>query len=201
MPLTPVTARPSVSPDAHRQGRGRLFYVMGPSGAGKDSLLGYVRDALPDGAPVAFAHRYITRPADAGGENHVALSPREFAVRAAHGCFCMAWDSHGHQYGIGVEIEDWRDRGLNVVVNGSRGWFPQAAERFPDLVPVAVRVDPAILRQRLERRGRETPAEIEERLSRAAAFDVVHPALVTIDNSGPLEVGGTALLRLLTARS
>ncbi len=177
---------------------GRLFYVMGPSGAGKDSLLAHARSHLPADAPVAFAHRYITRAGNAGGENHVALSHDEFAVRAAHGCFCMAWDSHGHRYGIGVEVEAWRQNGLSVVVNGSREWLPTAAERFPDIIPVAVVVDPAVLRARLERRGRESAAEIEERLSRAAAFRVAHPALVHIDNSGPLEHAGAAFVRLLT---
>ncbi|MFA7431923.1 MAG: phosphonate metabolism protein/1,5-bisphosphokinase (PRPP-forming) PhnN [Rhodospirillaceae bacterium] len=178
--------------------RGRLFYVMGPSGAGKDSLLAHARAAMPDAVPVVFAHRYITRSGTAGGENHVALSPQEFALRAAHGCFCMAWDSHGHRYGIGIEVEAWRERGLSVVVNGSRAWFPTAAERFPDIIPIAVTVDPAALRTRLERRGRETSAEIEERLTRAAAFTVAHPALITIDNSGPLEVAGAAFVNVLT---
>jgi ribose 1,5-bisphosphokinase len=178
--------------------RGRLFYVMGPSGAGKDSLLAYARTTLPAEAPVVFAHRYITRSGTAGGENHIALSPQEFALRAARGCFCMAWDSHGHRYGIGIEVDAWRDRGLSVVVNGSREWFPAAAERFPEITPIAVTVDSAALRIRLERRGRETPAEIEERLARAASFTVTHPALITIDNSGPLEVAGTAFVGVLT---
>lgn len=175
----------------------RLFYVIGPSGAGKDSLMGHARQTL-DGAPVAFAHRYVTRPANAGGENHVALTEAEFRVREAAGCFAMVWRSHGLAYGVGMEIRDWMARGLSVVVNGSRGYLPQAAADFPDtLVPIAITVQPAILRDRLERRGRETAAEIEERLSGAAAFRVDHPRLVTIDNSGALEEAGARLVGLL----
>ena len=66
---------------------GSLVYVMGPSGAGKDSVLGRARSLLPPAAPVVFAHRYITRPAEAGGENHVALTRDEFATRRACGLF------------------------------------------------------------------------------------------------------------------
>lgn len=188
---------PTIPNDAGPTGNGALFYVMGPSGAGKDTLLNHARSHLAPSAPVVFAHRYITRPANAGGENHVALSHEEFALRERHGCFCMTWDSHDQRYGVGIEVLAWRERGLSVVVNGSRGWLAEAARRFPDLVPVAVTVDIGALRARLERRGRETPGQIEERLSRAAAFDVRHPALVTIDNSGAMETAGAALVQLL----
>lgn len=174
----------------------RLIYVIGPSGAGKDSLIAYARQRL-ERRRVAFAHRYVTRPADAGGENHVALSEAEFAVRQDAGCFAMAWASHGLHYGVGVEIEAWMARGLTVVVNGSRGYLPQAARDFPQLVPVLVQVDPAALRQRLVQRGRETPEQIEERLAGAAAFRVDHPQLVTIDNSGALDDAGERLVALL----
>lgn len=68
--------------------------MVGPSGAGKDSVLGYLREQLPAGRPVIFAHRYITRPADAGVENHVALSPAEFRLRREAGLLCFSWDSH-----------------------------------------------------------------------------------------------------------
>lgn len=176
--------------------RPRLFYVVGPSGAGKDSLLGYARGKVA-GRPLAFAHRYITRSASAGGENHVALSEGEFAARALAGCFALTWNSHGLLYGIGIEVEEWLKRGLSVVVNGSREHFAQAARRFPDLVPILISVSQDELRRRLEARGREDAAGIAERLRRALDFPISHPSLVTLDNSGPLEVAGEQLVCLL----
>lgn len=92
---------------------------MGPSGAGKDSLLGYARERLA-GQPLVFAHRHITRPATAGSENHVALSEAEFALREAHGRFAPSWRRNGLAYGLGCEVTDWLAAGLVVVVNGSR---------------------------------------------------------------------------------
>ncbi|GAA0592749.1 phosphonate metabolism protein/1,5-bisphosphokinase (PRPP-forming) PhnN [Caenispirillum bisanense] len=177
--------------------KGRLVYILGPSGAGKDTLIDLARAALDGGAPVVFAHRYITRPANAGGEAHVALTAAEFDLRARHGLFALTWDSHGLRYGIGREIDLWLDAGLTVVVNGSRGHLPQAAERYPDMVPVVIRVGLDELRRRLIARGRETPEQILERLARAAAFQVEHPALVTLDNSGPAVEGGRALEAVL----
>ncbi|MEF2808088.1 MAG: phosphonate metabolism protein/1,5-bisphosphokinase (PRPP-forming) PhnN, partial [Desulfovibrio sp.] len=74
--------------------RGRLIYVMGPSGSGKDSLMSGLLAAYPDAGLVA-ARRYITRPESAGGEAHVSVTPERFAELSENGAFCMQWQSHG----------------------------------------------------------------------------------------------------------
>jgi ribose 1,5-bisphosphokinase len=178
---------------------GRLIYLLGPSGAGKDTLIDLARTMLDGVHPVAFAHRYITRPATAGGEAHVALSEAEYADRLSRGLFAMAWDSHGLRYAVGREIDLWMAAGMTVVVNGSRAWLPQARARYPRIIPVVLTVAPDELRRRLSARGRETPEQIEARLARAAAFSIGTPDAVFIDNSGPPEHGAKALVRVLSA--
>ena len=175
---------------------GRLIYVMGPSGAGKDSLLGFARSRLM-GEPILFAHRYITRPADAGGENHVRLSPAEFAARRAAGLFALSWESHGLGYAIGGELDLWLGRGLVVVVNIARAAWPDAARRYAGLTGVLVTTAPTILAERLAARGREDKAAIVERLARDVLLPD-DPAIHRLDNSGDLAVAGEALLRLIT---
>jgi ribose 1,5-bisphosphokinase len=175
----------------------RLIYIMGPSGCGKDSLMAEARVRLPAEAPVVFAHRYITRPADAGGENHVALSRAEFQLRLSRGLFTLYWESHGFAYGVGREIDIWMEAGLSVVVNGSRGALSEALKVYPDLLPVMVDVPEQILRERLGARGREDAGEIEARLVRANMAVIETSALVRFDNSGPLAERGQALARLL----
>ncbi len=46
---------------------GRLIWLMGPSGSGKDSLLSALRQR--EHSQLLVAHRYITRAANAGSEN------------------------------------------------------------------------------------------------------------------------------------
>ncbi|OGB24807.1 MAG: hypothetical protein A3I66_02575 [Burkholderiales bacterium RIFCSPLOWO2_02_FULL_57_36] len=92
-----------------------LIYVVGASGSGKDSLMDYGRERLADVSGVLFAHRYITRRAHAGGENHVSLSLQEFTARNKAGLFAMHWNSHGHEYGVGIEINQWLAKGITVV--------------------------------------------------------------------------------------
>ncbi|HEX7816186.1 hypothetical protein [Dyella sp.] len=115
---------------------GRLYYVMGPSEAGKDSVLGWVREhGVPLG--VVCAHRYITGavPMDMD-PSRVPLSEQEFARRESRGLFVLTWKAHGHRFGIGREIEHWMNRGADVLVNGSRAAFGEALRRFPSLQPV-----------------------------------------------------------------
>jgi ribose 1,5-bisphosphokinase len=179
----------------------RLFYVIGASGAGKDSLLGYAREHMSADMPVVFAHRYITRPAATGNEGHTSLTPTEFALRLQHGCFAMHWESHGLSYGIGVEIRHWMQQGLHVVINGSRAYLERAAADFSNLVPILIQVDDAVLRQRLAWRGRESPDQVAQRIRRNAELQrsTAHPKLVRIDNNDELPAAGRQLLRLLAA--
>jgi ribose 1,5-bisphosphokinase len=173
----------------------KLIYVMGPSGAGKDSLLGYARERV--GADVMFAHRYITR-AVADGENHIALTHDEFASRLSYGLFAMHWDSLGLRYGIGIELDAWLARGVPVVVNGSRQHALSALERYPHAKFVHIDAAPAVLAARLARRGREDARQIEARLARRPAFELPSQAdVVRIDNSGMLAEAGLHLLELL----
>ena len=178
---------------------GRLAYIMGPSGAGKDTLIGYARDRVDPGT-IVFAHRYITRPSDAGGENHVMLSEAEFAARHDAGLFALSWNSHGFRYGIGTEIELWLARRLTVVVSGSRAAWPQAKERYPGLLGIVVDVPMELRAQRLALRSREDEAAIRARLAREVTLppdDKLH----WLDNSGTIEVAGEVLVKLLaTAR-
>jgi ribose 1,5-bisphosphokinase len=174
----------------------RLIYLMGASGAGKDSLLERLRAAT--GAGPLVAHRYITRPANAGCENHVALSEPEFLRRRANGLFALDWQAHGHYYAFGIEVDLWLRQGIDVVVNGSRAHLPQAIQRYGTrLLPVCLQVSPAVLRQRLEQRGRETTAQIEQRLTRAANYQQTLPAgCRLLDNNGDLGHTLDALLAL-----
>lgn len=177
--------------------RARLVYVMGPSGAGKDTLLGFARERLA-GSSVMFAHRYITRGHDAGGENHVGLTPDEFARRAEHGLFSLEWRSHQLRYGIGIEIDAWLAAGCTVVVNGSRAYLDQARERYPFLQPVLVDAAPEVRAMRLSSRGRESAEQVRARLVRQPSFDFPVSEVIRIDNSGLLAHAGAQLIDVLT---
>lgn len=165
----------------------KLFYLVGPSGAGKDSLLAALsRDPAAPG--LRIARRFITRPALRGDDNHVELSTDEFARRERSGDFLFAWRSHGFGYAIGKQVLDWLAAGDDVVVNGSRAYLQAAIAVYPDLSPVWITVSEARLRERLAARGRESSARIETRLRRNRELDALYRAeYPCIDNDGSIE--------------
>jgi ribose 1,5-bisphosphokinase len=177
---------------------GKLFYVIGPSGSGKDSLMRFGRERLSADPGVVFAHRYITRPVELHGENHVALTEAEFDARLAAGLFAMHWGSHGLRYGIGREINFWLAKGCNVVMNGSREYLPEARRRYPALTAVLVTVSPEVLASRLRARGRETEDQISQRIVRARQFMCPEGRLEIIENDAELRVAGERLVQLLS---
>lgn len=174
-----------------------LIYVVGASGSGKDSLMRYAREKLADEPGICFAHRYITRTADAGGENHVALSRAEFAARHKAKLFALHWHSHELSYGIGIEINQWLAKGVAVVVNGSREYLAEARRNYPEMVPVYIEVPEILLRDRLLARGRESAEQIEQRLARNRVLQANRQQGRVIVNDGTLEAAGDALVELI----
>lgn len=174
---------------------GRLVLIVGPSGAGKDTLIDGARRAAPAG--VLFQQRDITRPEDAGGESHRSVTRNEFNVLEAAGGYALSWRANGLCYGVPATIDAELAAGRTVVVNGSRGSIDDARARFPNLLIVSVTASPAVLRQRLALRGRETPIEIEARVERAGAFRVEGPDVVELRNDGAPEAAVRVLLDLL----
>lgn len=177
----------------------KMIWLMGPSGSGKDSLLTALRQQEHN--QLLIAHRYITRAADAGCENHVALSEKEFTQRRQQGLFALSWQAHHQSYGIGVELDLWLESGIDVVVNGSRQHLKQAHERYGDaLVPICLHVSTDVLRKRLELRGRETPHQIEQRLQRAAFYTPDLDDCLVLNNDGSLAESVVSFMRLVNSQ-
>ena len=66
---------------------GRLVVVVGPSGVGKDTLIGALAEHCPE---IVVARRVITRAAGAKGEDHDAVSEALFDARLALGALRRA---------------------------------------------------------------------------------------------------------------
>ena len=182
--------------------RGQLFYLMGASGAGKDSLIRYAQLHPNSLKSVRFAKRYITRPPDpaSGDNNHHYIKPAKFDDLLKKGHFAMHWMRHGFYYGIDRKIDTWLDEGKSVVINGSRQYFPQALKYYPKLHGILVLADHHLLLKRLKARHRDTPANIEKRMQsvkNGITLKNQAETFTTINNNGPLKIAGEKFLAIL----
>ena len=179
-------AAPVVSSFPPRLGNGTLILVVGPSGAGKDTLLDAARAHFEGDETIVFARRFITRD-DQIGEQHAALSKGEFARREEEGGFFLSWWAHGFDYGITAEVLEKLAAGGHVVLNVSRRIIGEARQKWPRTHVIQVTARPEVLRERLLARGRETADGIGERLERAGEIRLADAEwLSALDNSGDL---------------
>lgn len=174
--------------------QGTMIAVVGPSGAGKDSLIDFARQRLSDDPTIGFVRRVITRPAEAGGEDHHAVSVDQFEAMRQTGSFAVHWGAHGLFYGIPAETRQHLASGKILVANGSRAAIPDFLQAYPKTLVVNITAAPEIIARRLAARGRETADEIELRLLRSANTWQLDCRHVVIDNSGDLQVAGNTLV-------
>ncbi|MDP3194042.1 phosphonate metabolism protein/1,5-bisphosphokinase (PRPP-forming) PhnN [Tabrizicola sp.] len=168
-----------------------IFAIVGPSGAGKDTLIRGVLAVRPD---LRLVRRVITRPTEAGGEDFEGVTPEDFALRQARGDFALTWTAHGLSYGIPkAQVTTPGD----VIFNGSRAALPVAATVFPGLRVILVTAPDIVLAARLAARGRETAEDIRARLSRAAFEMPEGIAFQTVVNDAAPEIGTARLLAAL----
>lgn len=183
---------------AAQQSAGRLVLVVGPSGAGKDSLIDAARQALAGAPQFCFPRRIITRGSDPVSEVHDTVSETEFARQREAGLYFLHWGAHGLFYALPGSVAADLAAGRTVVANVSRAVIDEARRRHPATTVVVVTAPPAVLAARLAGRGREDAAAIERRLARAAQ-EPSGPGVVTVMNDGPLAAAVQRFLKILRA--
>jgi ribose 1,5-bisphosphokinase len=191
-----VTEVPAISD--HRPpaiGPGRLILVVGPSGAGKDTLLRLAQAACADDRNVVFPRRLVTRESSVFEDNE-QISVDAFRQARGRGDFAVHWEAHGHGYGLPRSIDRDVAAGCTVVANVSRAVVDAVRASYADVTVVSVTAPPEILSQRLAARARGSDGPIEERLRRAVDGVAATPD-VTIVNVGEVEDHARELVKII----
>lgn len=174
-------------------GPGRLILVVGPSGAGKDTLLALAKAACAEECNIVFPRRVVTREASSSEDNE-QISPEAFREGLARGDFAIHWEAHGHCYALPHSVQDDIRAGRTVVVNVSRMVVDALRRAYADVVVVSVTAPPQVLAERLAMRARGSDGRIEKRLHRAVDDAVPD---ITILNVGRAEDHARRLLRVI----
>jgi ribose 1,5-bisphosphokinase len=176
-------------------GPGRLILVVGPSGAGKDTLLGLAQAACADDGNIVFPRRVVTREASAFEDNE-QVSLELFRLTQARGEFAVYWEAHGHCYGLPRSIDRDVALGRTVVANVSRGVVDALRRAYSDVTVVSVTAPPEVLAARLTARARNSDGQLADRLRRAVDGIAAGPD-VTINNVGSVEDHARELVEVI----
>jgi ribose 1,5-bisphosphokinase len=176
-------------------GPGRLVLVVGPSGAGKDTLLGLAKAACADDSGIVFARRVVTREPSASEDNE-QVSPEAFRQAVAEGGYAMHWEAHGHGYALSRAIDDDIRAGHTVIANVSRTVVAAMRCAYADVVVVSITAPPQVLAERLAMRARGSDGRIETRLGRTVDEAAAKPD-VTIVNVSTADYHARQLVRVI----
>jgi ribose 1,5-bisphosphokinase len=178
---------------------GCFVAVVGPSGAGKDTLLKIAAARLAGHRRIHFVRRIITRRSDRETEVHDTMDVETFEAARAADAFALSWEAHGLHYALPRLALQKVVEGNIVVANISRRQLDAAQRTFGALGIVEITARPEILAARLRARGREAPQDVGMRLARCV--DLRPPAgtikHVKIDNSGPADAAGAQFEALI----
>ena len=176
-------------------GPGRLVLVVGPSGAGKDTLLGLAKAACADERNIVFPRRVITREASPSEENE-EVSAGTFQEALTRGDYAMHWEAHGHSYALLRAIDDDLRAGRTIVANVSRTVIGAARGAYVNVVVVSITAPPDVLAERIAMRARSSDGAVENRLRRSVEDAAATPD-VTIVNVGSAEYHSRQLVRAI----
>jgi ribose 1,5-bisphosphokinase len=175
-------------------GPGRLILVVGPSGAGKDTLIGQAKTACAVDVSIVFPRRVVTRESSAFEDNE-QVSLEAFGQALARDQFAIHWEAHGHCYGLSRAFDGDIRAGRTVVANVSRTVVDAVREAYANVTVVSITAPPEVLAQRLAARARSSDGQIEHRIRRAA--DVASAPDVTINNAGNVQDHARELVRII----
>jgi guanylate kinase len=150
-------------------GKGRLFILSAPSGAGKTTLcralMGHFNDMLYS---VSYTTREPRKDEKSGVDYHF-ISKEYFVAKIKEGKWAEWAEVHGNFYGTSAEflneaLASERDVLLDIDVEGAR----QILKRYPDSITVFIMPPTSeILRMRIESRGADSREVIEKRMENA----------------------------------
>lgn len=192
-----MTFAAAPSADIAPIGPGRLVLVVGPSGAGKDTVLTGTRLRLTGDPAVFFPRRIVTRPVSEA-EDHDTLASDAFDAAIKDGSFALWWSAHGLKYGIPRAADDSIRAGHTVVCNVSRAIIASARARYAHVEAVLITASPDILAARLAGRARESDGSLDDRIKRNDAY-LNFRADHVIQNDGVPEDAVQALVDIIRA--
>jgi len=146
--------------------RGLLIVFSGPSGVGKDTLLTHLLERRPDCTVSVSATTRQPRPGEVEGRDYYFITREKFGELVACGKMLEYAQYSDNFYGTPAdEVERKRNQGCHVILEIEVQGAMQVKEHCPDAVFIFL-MPPSMeaLRQRLEKRGTESPEAVEQRI-------------------------------------
>jgi len=143
---------------------GLLLVLSGPSGVGKDAVLGELEKIYPSAQRCVTVTTRPRRENEQNGVDYTFVSASEFRRRAEEGAFLEYAEVHGYLYGTPRQwVEDQLSKGIDVVLKIDVQGGLNVKRIKPEAILIFL-VPPSL--EELERRLRSRNSESEESVTR-----------------------------------
>ena len=183
------------------QNRGRLIVISGPSGAGKSTIVFKAIEGRDDMCFSTSVTSRKARPGEVDGREYFFIDRERFLQMIANDELLEHAEYVGNFYGTPRRfVEDKLAAGISVFLDIEVQGARQVSERMPEAIKIFV-IPPSLeeLRNRLVKRGTDSPEAIEGRLKRAKEEYAEADFYDYIVVNDKVEIAAAELQAILTA--
>ena len=139
--------------------KGRLIVISGPSGTGKGTVIGKLRELRGDVCLSVSVTTRAPRPGEVDGRDYFFVTREEFSQKVAEGALLEHAEFVGNCYGTPREYVEWKlDQGVSVILEIDVQGAEQVARSCPDAVSIFI-LPPSGTELERRLRGRHTDSE------------------------------------------
>ena len=156
--------------DSNYLNRGRIFVISAPSGAGKTTLVGMLKERFPLLAESISCTTRKPRGHEVDGTDYFFLSTEEFFKKRESGLFAEWAEVHGNFYGTPLDfLQKQLDAGKDIVCDIDYQGAINIKKAFPKEAVLILVLPPSMeeLESRLRLRATDDPEVIKMRLHNA----------------------------------
>ena len=156
--------------DSKHINHGKIFVISAPSGAGKTTLVGKLRERFPLLAESVSCTTRKPRGKEIDGIDYFFLSTDEFLTKREAGLFAEWAEVHGNFYGTPLDfLEKQLDSGKDIICDIDYQGAINIKKAFPEEAVLILVLPPSMeeLESRLRLRATDDPEVIKTRLHNA----------------------------------
>ncbi len=183
------------------QTKGRLIVISGPSGAGKSTIVFKAIEGRDDMCFSTSVTSRRARPGEVDGREYFFIDRERFVEMIRNDELLEHAEYVGNFYGTPRKfVEDKLAAGISVFLDIEVQGARQVSEKMPEAIKIFV-IPPSLeeLRNRLVKRGTDSPEAIEGRLRRAREEYAEADFYDYIVVNDKVEVAAAELQAILTA--
>ena len=150
--------------------RGKIFVISAPSGAGKTTLVGFLKKQFPLLAESVSCTTRNPRGHEVDGVDYFFLSKEEFFAKREAGDFAEWAEVHGNFYGTPLDfLRKQLDSGKDIICDIDYQGAINIKKAFPKEAVLILVLPPSMeeLESRLRNRATDAPEVIKNRLHNA----------------------------------